>query len=334
MLGKLRNLRLRKEDDPNWLDEQILTRVFSDVPHPDAPMSKRQRRARIYLGCVLLSLPFSLISCLISSNARTTAFTASALTVATREALTEREQAEEPQLAVAAAAALQARLIAGRHPLAAAALVFDGFQPVDTGEEHTVGIVHNGVHALTARTVVDNDGTVGVTFGPAVYATLPDPEADRPEQCWIPPTPEGQRNVEGSWLVLLGAGAKPDLTLSDYWPQDRVDAAAVDMAKLEQWLAAWVAGDMATMRELGSHLSDEPLAWLGENGHIYAPGSVRVLSVVQLVVGGEQRMIAHVQFATCASDDGGLLVQDLEIEMRQDGQLLRVLAGSSMGEPL
>ena len=334
MLGKLRNFRLRKEEDPNWLGEEIETRVFSDVPHPDAPISKRQRKARIFLGCVLASLPFALLSCLMSNSARTTAFTASALAVATREALTEREQAEEPQLTVAAAAALQARLVAGRHPFAAAALVFDGFQIVDTGEEHTVGIVHNGVHALTARAVVDSGGTVGVTFGPAVYATLPDPDADRPEQCWIPPTPEGEREIEGSWLVLLGAGAEPDLTLTDYWPQDRVDVSAVDMAKLRQWLAAWVAGDMATMRELGSHLGNEPLPWLGEDGHIYAAGSVDVLSVVQLIVGGEQRMIGHVQFATCSVDGGGLLVQDLEIEMRQDGQLLRVLAGSSMGEPL
>ena len=332
MLGKLRNLRVRKEEDPNWLGEQIETRVFTDVPHPDAPVSKRQRKARIFLCCVLAALPFSLISCLMSSNARTTALTASALAVSTREALTEREQAEEPQLTVAAAAALQARLAAGRHPLAAAHLVFDGFQLVDTGEEHTVGIVHNGVHVLTARAVVDNGGTVGVTFGPAVYATLPDPEADRAAQCWIPSTPEGQRDVEGSWLVWLGAA--PDLTLTDYWPQDRVDVANIDMFKVQQWVIAWVAGDMPAMRELGSHLGNEPLPWLGEDGHLYAPGSVRVRSIVELVVGGEQRMVAHVQFATCSSDNGGLLVQDLEVEMRQDGQLLRILVGSSMGEPL
>ena len=326
--------KFRRREDPNWLGEQITVRDFADVPHPDAPLSKRKRRLRLYLGCVLLALPFSAISLLQSCGARTTAVSAARLSESTSAALAEREQAEEPQLIPEAISMLQARLGAGRHHLAAATLVPAGFQVVDLGEEHTVGIIQDGEYTFNAHAVVNAAGTVGVTFAPVAYQTLPGERIERPEECWEPTPPPGQRSPDGSWLELLAAGAGSQLTLGDYWPDQRLAPEIVEMDKLERWLAAWVTGEQTLLRELGSHLDDNPQPWFGVDGHTYAAGSANVRSVVQLKVATEQELlIAHVQFASCSLESTGLLVQDLEIEMRQDGQLLRILAGSPMGEP-
>lgn len=319
---------------PGWTGKQVDGRPWVDVPHPDTAASKRQRRARLVIALMLLALPFSLFACAQGCSARTAALSAVSAANNALERVAAREAVEQPQLTLPAVAAVQRRLYAGGHWLSDAELIPDGFQLVDTGEDHRVGIVYGGALLMTARAVVHTDGLVGVTFGSSDRAEVADPAAAGPPRCQ---TPDASlvADLEGApWIALYDPATSSEVTLDDVWPDARASTTLVEHDKLEQWLAAWVRGDQDTLRELGNHTAADLRPWWHTDGWTYAAGSARTVSVVELFAGGEPLLVAHVQFAMCDTDTGGLIFQDLEVEMRQDGELLRILDATTMGEPL
>ena len=316
------------QQPPEWADEDPGTgRKFKRVPNPDVAASRQQRAARRWLLAVLMVVPLGLGSCVMTVIAVSRAGSASQIAAQALAAVQERERAEVAQSTVEALAAVQRRLSDSGHRLSSAALVPAQFSIIDIGgEDHAVGIVSQGVHLLTAHAVLDADSRLmGVTFVPGSAVVT-----GGGETCEVPYTTASAPED----LRLRAIVYHTESTPADLVPVAPSSIDLVPVPKLEEWLLAWLADDQEQLREIGNYTTSDPVPWFGAHGWRYVPDTARVVSVFEAQELGEARLFAHIQFALCDGSPGGTLVQDLEVVARRDGELLRILTGDQIGNPV
>ena len=341
---------------PGWVEEQGASEdVWAAVRNPDLAATRQARWARVLLVAMLLTWPAALISCVGLFSARGDANTALAIA---EDAMREVEAIDRAQtdtvLRPEAIAAVRGRLYATGHPFQRVLIEDKTDITVDVGEEHQIVLIDlDGQVILEARTVLDSDSgqLIGVTFlGAALPAAsedlVPDviflpslytnEEAQRGlDQTFGPPGEDGIRAgftrfgylQEDAYATL----AAPGLTLGDFYTDNVVASPQGLISRAERWLTAWATNDQEVLRELGDYTEGEIIPWFGASGYGYVHGSIVPLATVLFQLGEEDLLVTHIRFAL-ADASGTVLFQDLELDLQQDGQILRILGGSPLGE--
>ena len=237
---------------PEWV-EDFHGEGWAAVPSPDSERSKAQRRARLWLGLVLVSLPVSLISCVSSCVALVSGGSAG-------------ESPAPPQPPPQAQAQAQAQLAAEKWlvdgGVTPASLAWQGFEtsrlPCGPSEEaaycesHDFSVLLSG--DMRVRLTVTVDPATGATAG--VYMS------DEPLDQW------GRAGSRPVWVTAN--------------PAVRGDLPPGHEEELSQWAAAWTANDQSALRYLAGQdpSRDSEHSTLGQDGWT-TQGGVEVLSVLE-----------------------------------------------------
>ena len=339
--------KLKNKSSPEWAEKEGEFEGWRAVRTVEHRATRQARTSKIWLALVLFSLPVSLLSCVVSMNARTGSN--AAIVTADQAVVTveERFLKPDPLYQAEAVAAVINRLGRAGHPFETATFVPQSFDIVDVGEDHRVSVIARGIVVMEARSVITESGqTIGVTFQPpATYAPeqtvilggfyLPDTVLTRLRASFGETEQPGGR---GAWDAETGqlsikayeGLAEGGISLAEYYP-DFVHHFDFDEAvireRLEIWLTAWASNDQAGLREVGDYTDVELLPWSRFEDYKYQKDSLVILGSVAF---GNDYII-HIRFAL-RDQLGAILFQDLEVEVRPDGQILRVLGGSPIGE--